>query len=208
MDIQDWRDMKMHEADEYDLRSTDWHVLDAFDSQSDFGFQGLKRKLGIHQETLSRALHRLEDDQLIEHTTDGYRLTPQGSAIIKRPNSTSRTHGILDTYLPSDISISDLISRLKYSWFGTLRWLGYAETKEETTLNWVTEDGVSKVIARFKGKRLAIEIEHSEYVLSDSAIKFAHELLARITKEYTHMTSGDSKNATPASNPETTHNMS
>ena len=46
----------MHEADEYDLRSTDWHVLDAFDSQSDFGFQGLKRKLGIHQETLSTGL--------------------------------------------------------------------------------------------------------------------------------------------------------
>jgi len=200
--------MKMHEADEYDLRSTDWHVLDAFDSQSDFGFQGLKRKLGIHQETLSRALHRLEDDQLIEHTTDGYRLTPQGSAIAKRPNSTSQTHGILETYLPSDISISDLISRLKYSWFGTLRWLGYAENKDETTLNWVTEDGISKVIARFKGKRLAIEIEHNEYVLSDSAIKFAHELLARITKEYTHMTSGDSKNSTPAPNPETNHNMS
>jgi len=200
--------MKMHEADEYDLRSTDWHVLDAFDSQSDFGFQGLKRKLGIHQETLSRALHRLEDDQLIEHTTDGYRLTPQGSAIVKRPNSTSQMHGILETYLPSDISISDLISRLKYSWFSTLRWLGYAETKDETTLNWVSEDGISKVIARFKGKRLVIEIENNEYVLSNSAIKFAHELLARITKEYTHMTSGDSKNPTVASGPEAIRNMS
>jgi len=198
----------MHEAEEYDLRSTDWHVLDAFDSQSDFGFQGLKRKLGIHQETLSRALHRLEDDRLIEHTTDGYRLTPQGSAIVKRPNAPSQRHGILETYLPSDISISDLISRLKYSWFGTLRWLGYAETKDETTLNWVTEDGTTKVIARFKGKRLAIEIEHNEYELSDSAIKFAHELLSRITKEYTHMTSEDSKNLAPASSAETNRSMS
>ena len=185
----------MHETDEYDLRSTDWHVLDAFDSQSDFGFQGLKRKLGIHQETLSRSLHRLEDDQLIEHTMDGYRLTPQGSAIVRRPNASSRTHGILETYLPSDISISDLISRLKYSWFSTLRWLGYSETKDETTLNWVTEDGTSKVIARFKGKQLAIEIEQNNYTLSDSAIKFAHELLTRITKEYTHMIA-DSKNLT------------
>jgi len=101
-----------------------------------------------------------------------------------------------------------LISRLKYSWFSTLRWLGYAETKDETTLNWVSEDGISKVIARFKGKRLVIEIENNEYVLSDSAIKFAHELLARITKEYTHMASGDSKNPTVASGPETIRNMS
>jgi DNA-binding MarR family transcriptional regulator len=208
LDIQDWKNEKMHEADEYDLRSTDWNVLDAFDSRSDFGFQGLKRKLGIHQETLSRALHRLEDDQLIEHTTDGYRLTPQGSAIAKRSNSSSRTQEILETYLPSDISVSQLINRLKYSWFSTLRWLGYAENKDETALNWVTEDGISKIIARFKGKRLTIEIEPHDYALSDSAIKFAHELLARITKEYTHMTTNPTRQLASTPNSETKYNMS
>ena len=194
---------------EYDLRSSDWHVLDAFDSQSDFGFQGLKRKLGIHQETLSRALHRLEDDELIQRTPDGYRLTERGSAITRRVGPGTQPDRILETYLPSDISVPDLISRLKYSWFGSLRWLGHSESKDGTVLSWVTEDGVSRVSSRFKGRQLTIEIEPHEYAMSNFAIKFAHELLARITKEYRNVIVQDADiRPEPARIAEARHNIS
>ena len=44
----------MQDANDLDLRSGDWQVLDAFhDPVSILAFQGLKRKLGLHQETLS-----------------------------------------------------------------------------------------------------------------------------------------------------------
>jgi DNA-binding MarR family transcriptional regulator len=171
---------------ELDLRDGDWQVLDAFqDPQANLAFQGLKRKLGMHQETLSRALHRLEDDQLVERTDDGYRLTDRGSEVLDVSiRGTAKTSRILETYLPSDISTADVISKLKYSWFSTLRWLGHSENNREAVLVWVTEDGATQVIARFQGNHLLIEIDAADGEKSNVAIKSAYELVARIIREY------------------------
>ena len=176
----------LQELNDLDLRNGDWQVLDAFHDQSNLAFQGLKRKLGMHQETLSRALHRLESDQLVERTDDGYRLTQRGSRIINVPIRGETTKGskILETYLPTDVSVSEVISRLKYSWFSTLRWLGHSENNNETILTWVTEEGGTQVRARFKGNYLTIEIASDNSEKSNSAIKSAHELIARIIREY------------------------
>jgi DNA-binding HxlR family transcriptional regulator len=177
----------LQDANDLDLRNGDWQVLDAFhDQQSNLAFQGLKRKLGMHQETLSRSLHRLESDHLVERTEDGYRLTQRGSEIINvstRPEPFKRTQ-VLETYLPTDVSASEVISRLKYSWFSTLRWLGYSENKNEALLTWVTEDGSTQVRARFNGNHLSIEIAPDSNDKSNLAIKSAHELIARIIREY------------------------
>jgi DNA-binding HxlR family transcriptional regulator len=175
----------MQDANDLDLRSGDWQVLDAFhDPVSILAFQGLKRKLGLHQETLSRALHRLESDHLVERTEDGYRLTQRGSEIIHVSEQPTKRSKILETYLPSDISSSDVISRLKYSWFSTLRWLGCSGNNDESELTWVTEDGSTQVRARFEGNRLSIEISPDNGKTSNLAIKSAHELAARIIREY------------------------
>jgi hypothetical protein len=136
----------LQELHDLDLRNADLQVLDAFQNQSSLAFQGLKRKLGMHQETLSRALHRLESDQLVERTQDGYRLTPRGSRIINVPirGASIKGNKILETYLPTDVPASEVISRLKYSWFSMLRWLGYSENNDEVILTWVSEDGSTR----------------------------------------------------------------
>ena len=175
----------MKDENDLDLRNGDWQVLDAFQDQSNLAFQGLKRKLGMHQETLSRALRRLESDHLVERTEDGYRLTQRGSEIINvsiQPEPT-RTQ-VLETYLPTDVSASEVVSRLKYSWFSTLRWLGYSEKNNEALLTWVTEDGNTQVRARFRGNHLSIEIAPDSSEKYNGAIKSAHELIARIIREY------------------------
>jgi hypothetical protein len=41
---------------------------------SNFIFDGIKRKAGMHQETLSRALAELEDAGVITKTNQGYRV--------------------------------------------------------------------------------------------------------------------------------------
>lgn len=171
---------------DYDLRHGDRQVLDAFrDSESKFAFQGLKRRLGIHQETLSRALRRLEEDELVEHAEDGYRLTPRGSAIVKKnQKGQAQSYRMLETYLPPDVSALDVISRLKYSWFSTLRWFGYTQTEGGAVLTWLTEDGRLQIKARFQGNRLSIETDSNDEETSEISIKFAHELLARVVKEY------------------------
>jgi hypothetical protein len=179
----------LQDANDLDLRSGDWQVLDAFhDQESSLAFQGLKRSLGMHQETLSRALHRLESDHLVERTEDGYRLTQRGSEVIHVPvrGQPTKRSKILETYLPSDVPSSDVISRLKYSWFSTLRWLGFSGNNDESVLTWVTEDGRTQVRARFEGNHLSIEINPDIGEKSDLAIKSAHELAARIIREY-HM---------------------
>jgi DNA-binding MarR family transcriptional regulator len=179
----------LQDANDLDLRSGDWQVLDAFhDQESSLAFQGLKRSLGMHQETLSRALHRLESDHLVERTEDGYRLTQRGSEIIHVREQPTKRSKILETYLPSDVSSSDVISRLKYSWFSTLRWLGSSGNNNEVLLTWVTEDGSTQVRARFEGNRLSIEINPDNGENSDLAIKSAHELAARIIREYRMIT--------------------
>ncbi len=175
------------EGDELDLRRGDWQVLDAFhDAESSLAFQGLKRRLGMHQETLSRALQRLADDNLVERTEDGYRLTQHGSEITHIPARGHSTKGtsLLETYLPSDVPATDVISRLKYSWFSRLRWLGYSNNENETLLTWVTDDGNTQVRARFKNNHLSIEIDTEDGENSNIAIKSAHELAARIIREY------------------------
>ena len=177
----------LSEDDDLDLRRGDWEVLDAFhDSESSLAFQGLKRRLGMHQETLSRALHRLESDNLVVHTEDGYRLTRRGSEVIHLPSrgESAKTTSILETSLPSDVASSDVISRLKYSWFSTLRWLGYSDKDNEALLAWVTDDGHTQVRARFKNNHLSIEIDSETGENSNIAIKSAHELAARIIHEY------------------------
>ena len=177
----------LSEESELDLRRGDWEVLDAFsDAESNLAFQGLKRRLGMHQETLSRALHRLEDDNLVKHTEDGYRLTQRGSEVIHLParGQSTKTRSILETSLPSDVSSSDVISRLKYCWFSTLRWLGYSDNDNEALLAWVTDDGVTQVRARFRNNHLSIEINSETGENSNVAIKSAHELAARIIHEY------------------------
>lgn len=180
----------LNEDNDLDLRQGDWQVLDAFhDAESSLAFQGLKRRLGMHQETLSRALHRLEDDNLVERTEDGYRLTQHGSKVIHLPARVRSTKpsSLLETYLPSDVPSTDVISRLKYSWFSTLRWLGYSNNENDTLLTWVTDDGNTQVRARFRGNHLSIEIDTEDGEHSNTAIKSAHELAARIIREYQHV---------------------
>jgi uncharacterized membrane protein len=49
---------------------------------SNYSFKGLMRKLNLHQQSLSRALHRLEEMDLIEKSPLGYRLSKAGSIAV------------------------------------------------------------------------------------------------------------------------------
>jgi DNA-binding HxlR family transcriptional regulator len=57
-------------------------LLMAQDTRSNYSFKGLIRKLNLHQQSLSRALIRLEDMKLIEKSNIGYRLTKNGESLM------------------------------------------------------------------------------------------------------------------------------
>src|SRR5207237_6055922 len=122
------------ESDLPDLREHDREVLEFLsqDPASRVAFQGLRRRLGIHPEQLSRALHRLSDDNLVERTELGYRVTPRALSVISPGAFSSEEHGvtILQTYLPADLDLRALVHRVHGSWIGPLRWYVLYESED------------------------------------------------------------------------------
>ena len=155
-----------------------------------FTFEGLRRRLGTHSETLSRILHRLEDQMILEKATDGYHVTHKGKEMIgmkplasPRPTSAAQHRvAILRTLLPYGRASGDVLSGLKGRWFGPLRWLGYSEDERTTTMKWVTEDGAVQIDAIFSDGELAIEGNVREGKDLTDAIKASYQLVGHLSK--------------------------
>jgi len=142
-----------------DLRTSDIQVLQALSGDDALAFQGLKRKMHIHQEKLSRALQRLEDDGLVVKSGRGYALTSKGSELAQRwlaPAFRIPTV-IVQSFVPIRADPRLMASNLVGRWFGNLRWLGMRETPESVVLRWVTYDGRLEVTLRMAWEKLTIE---------------------------------------------------
>lgn len=155
-----------------------------------YSFQGLRRKLGLHQETLARTLRRLEDAHAIERSADGYTL---------RSNSASysfnvRTNQplpkpIIDAYLPSEVDVTVLFQKLRGRWFSNFRWLGYSRDGEQLAMTWISEDGQIQLQARIMGGKITIAADSlastqesghiAAYQLFDHVSKIAEEIVRR-----------------------------
>src|SRR6266566_7877100 len=103
-------------SDPLDLREHDREVLEFLsqDPSSQVAFQGLRRRLGIHPEQLSRALHRLAEDELVERTDLGYRVSRRALGILSPASlrTAQPTVTILQTSLPSHVDLRGLVGAL------------------------------------------------------------------------------------------------
>ena len=172
----------------YDLGYRELEILKALNQEdsSTVAFQGLKRKLGMHQESLSRALTRLHRDGLVEKTPDGYRICRK----VGLPSGADRSPDkkilpIIQAYIPKSIDMNNLVSDLKGTWFGGLRWLGFAETDAEKVLTWITENGESQLDLRFARDSMIIEAQVNISTNITEAITAAHEIYSRVSNLYT-----------------------
>jgi len=159
----------------------------AFLSQEEFTFftfEGLKRRLGLHPETLSRILNRLEQEGAIKKTAEGYAVTREIVRRLKlhQDGASESRVALLQTYLPSDMSVEQLVSKLRGKWFGLLRWLGLAENSEGVTLKWITEDGDIQIDAKMAENTLSIEAKFLHHNNLNRALKAAYQLMAHIGK--------------------------
>ena len=157
----------------------------AFLSQEDFTFftfEGLKRRLGLHPETLSRILNRLEQEGIVKKSSEGYKVTREIAKHLKlhQTNTHESRVSLLQTYLPSDMPVQQLISSLRGKWFGLLRWLGLSETNESVTLKWITEDGDIQIDAKITETQLNIEAKFLHHTNLNRALKAAYQLMAYI----------------------------
>jgi len=171
-------------------------VLKALGEDADareLSFQGIKRKLGLHQETLSRSLHRLQRDGFVERLDHAYRISPKGILTIGDDKSRLPAVGKLDPVdpysisllrakLPPDVNTSDLVNSLSYKWFGNLRWLGSTLTPESATLSWITDDSGQKISVRIKDDVLTIETYPSSADSISDASRSAFELFDHVSR--------------------------
>ena len=173
---------------EFSLSEKDTNVLCVIGEEdlTGFTFDGLKRRLGMHPETLSRVLYRLEGEGIIEKGSSGYKVTEKGKESLKlHPLSTNGSClPLLQTLLSPDVPIQQIVSDLRGKWFGVLRWLGYSKDEEGTTLKWVTEDGGVQVDAKFSGGELSIEAKLLQDKDLNAALKASYQLIGYISKLY------------------------
>ena len=173
--------------EDYDLSQREIEILKALnqDGESTVAFQGLKRKLGMHQEILSRSLTRLQRDGLVERTPEGYKLKRKDSALLGE--GSERVLPIIRSYLPPSIGLQTLIMSSRGSWFGRLRWLRYSETDAEKVLTWITEDGKVQIELKLTNASITIQARVGESVDMREATIAAHELYGHIANLYTKL---------------------
>ena len=172
------------EAD-YSLSERDADVLALIETEelATFTFDGLKRRTGLHSETLSRILSHLEEEGIVKKEPEGYRVNPKITELkLNAPNKESPTTPLIQTFLPSDLMTQQLILSLKGKWFGILRWLGISENNQGVTLKWITEDGAIQIAANIQGTALNIEAKFLTSNNVNVALKASYQLMSLIGK--------------------------
>ena len=177
----------LDESEESNLTPRDTGVLQTVmeEGLTVFTFDGLKRLTGLHQEKLSRIIDRLEEEGLLEKVDEGYRITARGNETIPRPLSTAlQPIPIVQSILPRDVDLQQIISGLKGRWFGGLRWLGYSQDNDATILKWIAEEDGIQIEARFADSYLSIDAKVAEGREVSQAVKAAHQLLGHVSGLY------------------------
>lgn len=174
------------EQDEYELDSRQREVLGAMSEDYDvtYSFQGLRRKLGFHQEMLSRTLDRLEDQELVQRTRDGYRLSPRSHATQFGYDAVTRTFEtkVVTAYLPAEVDFTIMLGKTRGRWFKEFRWLGYSMGRDGLSLNWITDDGRIQLRARVHHQTLVISALYANRSEHERATKAAFDLFDFVSR--------------------------
>ena len=198
-----------------DLRKNDKKVLktllnEKMDDNSSmiFTFNGLKNKLNIHQEVLSRSLRRLKDLSLIENDNKEYRLTSFGRAISSKltleeksekvfsnsdkenieevkSNFRKRNIQIVQVYLPFKIDLDRLTRDLSGRWFKNLRWIGKSKNITGYRLIWKDSENFYE-LRLFLAKDYIIIETNAEKDKLPKAFSSSSKILERISKILDH----------------------
>jgi len=172
--------------DELDVRPNDSKVLDVLsENNSNYTFRGIMRKLGMHQESLSRSLQRLHELDLIEKSQLGYRLSEKGAFLAKEdPKLKISYTTLLQTYVPSNVHASDIISNMAGRWFKNLRWIGMVESQTDHVLQWLSEFGSFDLNLRVSPNYITIESSATNEKDKADAMISAYRIIQEVSKLY------------------------
>lgn len=170
-----------------DFHNNDNKVLSVLnESGSNYSFKGLMRKLNLHQQSLSRALHRLEEMGLVEKSPVGYRLSKGGESAISRVGLHSpkgrEYMQLLQSYIPLNVRASEIVRQLVGRWFKNLRWMGMIESGTGYTLQWTSDDGSFQINLRMISDYIVIETNALTEKEKMDAMVGSYAIYEQITK--------------------------
>ncbi len=178
------------------LSATDFHNNDnkilalLNEDGSNYSFKGLMRKLNLHQQSLSRALRRLEEMELVEKSPVGYQLSKAGTTAVSRIELLQQQHKpkgreymqLLQTYIPLNIKASEVMRHLIGRWFKNLRWIGMIRSDTGHTLQWTSDDGAFQINLRLIADYIVIETNASTEKEKVQAMVGSYTIYEQITK--------------------------
>jgi len=169
--------------EEFDFDDREREVLKLLSSEQNahFSFQGLRRRLGLHQETLTRTLKRLEEAHVIERSPEGYKLKGSNYSFAVQTNQ-PLAKPIIDAYLPSQVDVTVLFQKLRGRWFSNFRWLGYSHDGNQLYMSWISEDGRMQLQARIGGGKIIIGADSYTNQTESEQVAAAYQLFDHITK--------------------------
>jgi DNA-binding Lrp family transcriptional regulator len=173
------------------LPPRDARILEALAGDGTVSFQGLKRLLGLHPQTLTRALARLRRAGLIVGDGDGYRLARpalpggedgNGSGKALLPPLPMERSAAIAAVLLQDAEAARLVaSALAGRWFRELRWLGKARAGDTVILAWLVEPQGIVIRLVLEGRHARIEV--AEEARDDPPVHAAaHALLPALSQ--------------------------
>jgi DNA-binding HxlR family transcriptional regulator len=176
-----------------DFHNNDNKILAVLnEAGSNYSFKGLMRKLNLHQQSLSRALHRLEEMELVERSAVGYRLSKAGASAMSRiellqQQQQHKPKGreymqLLQTYIPLNVKAPEVMHHLIGRWFKNLRWMGMIRSDTGYTLQWTSDDGSFQINLRLIADYIVIETNASTEKEKVQAMVGSYTIYEQITK--------------------------
>ena len=159
---------------------------------SSYSFKGLMRKLNLHQQSLTRALHRLEYSGLVEKSSVGYKLSknlevPQiknDSESISNFKLRKKNIRLLQTYIPININLLEIINSLIGKWFDNFRWSNLIKLDTRYILQWISEDNLFYINLSIASDYIIIETDAISDYEKVQAMYCSYKILYQISKSF------------------------
>lgn len=118
-------------------------------------FNGLRRALEAHPESLSRSLQRLRRTGEIGKDRHGYFLLgPRPAAA-----PSARAAGLAEVRLPAPMASESVLGALAGRWFGRLRWVGTYDGRRPPGLVWALPGVDGAIVLQVRAGRLRVTAE-------------------------------------------------
>jgi DNA-binding Lrp family transcriptional regulator len=140
-------------------------------------FNGLRRALQAHPESLQRALRRLERGGVVRRDPIGYSLARSGTLAPASSSSERPSHEVAVVELPPGTQVEELLGRLAGKWVGALRWVGLLDDPSDPRLVWAVPGADGRVVAAIRDGRLRVWVESEASPPHPSLLDAAHDLV-------------------------------